>query len=64
MTLFDWGSASGEGGELVALGNALTPVSVFIVTMNCSFNVSFHQPTCPKKGSTINRQRHMLKFSS
>jgi hypothetical protein len=27
---------------LVALGNALTPVSVFIVTMNCSFNVSFH----------------------
>jgi hypothetical protein len=42
MTLFDRGPASGEGGELGALGIALAEASVFIVAMNCSFNASFH----------------------
>ena len=36
------GSASGDGGELEVFGNALTDVSVFSVTMNCSFNASCH----------------------
>jgi hypothetical protein len=37
------GSASGDGGELGAFGNALVDGSVFRVTMNCSFNASCHQ---------------------
>lgn len=43
ITAFVTGSASGDGGELEPFGNALTDVSVFIVTMNCSFNASCHQ---------------------
>lgn len=39
---FVTGSASGDGGELEVFGNALADVSVFRVTMNCSFNASFH----------------------
>ena len=35
------GSASGEGGEFGAFGNALVFVSAFKVTMNCSFNASY-----------------------
>jgi len=43
MTLFITGlSASGEGGVLGAVGNALTLASECIVTMNCSFNASYY----------------------
>jgi len=37
------GSASGDGGELEALGNALVAVSACSVTMNCSFKASCRQ---------------------
>jgi hypothetical protein len=40
MTAFVTGSASGDGGEFEALGNALPDASEFIVTMNCSFKAS------------------------
>jgi hypothetical protein len=39
-TGFARGSASGEGGDVGAFGNALADVSVFMVTMNCSFNAN------------------------
>jgi len=66
MTLFVTGfSASGEGGELDAVGNALMLASEFIVTMNCSFNASYCQsPSHAILRITINRHRHILKFSS
>ena len=39
-TGFARGSASGEGGDVGAFGKALADVSVFMVTMNCSFNAN------------------------
>jgi len=41
-TGFAKGSASGEGGDVGAIGNALTDVPEFIVTINCSFNANCH----------------------
>ena len=34
------GLISGDGGEFGDFGNAVTDVSVFMVTINCSFNAS------------------------
>ena len=39
---FARGSASGEGGDAGAFGNALADDSAFIVTINCSFNASYY----------------------